>query len=188
MLGNRADLDHESETADGQVTPEEEFIHLLMASYRSMYAYARTMVPTSQDAEECVQEASLRLWQKFHEFNQEESFSRWARGFIRRVIKNFHRKKRPRYLAFDEDLIEKLTSTQGGAQELFELRREQLTSCLERLPLKDRTLIRDYYERGESVAMLSKVSGRSAAALHQALHRARLILFECIDRHLYRGD
>lgn len=188
MLSNRTDLDLQGEATDRQVTREEEFIHLLMASYRSMYAYARTMVPSSQDAEECVQEASLRLWQKFDEFNQEESFSRWARGFIRRVIKNFHRKKRPRYLAFDEDLIEKLAAMQGGAQELLDLRRERLVGCLEQLPLKDRMLIRAYYEHGESIAVLSKTSGRSAAATYQALHRIRLALFQCIDRHLRRGE
>jgi len=181
-------LDTHEDEAGHQVTKEEEFIHLLMVSYRSMYSYARTLVPSAADAEECVQEASLRLWQKFHEFDRDESFSRWARGFVRRVVKNFHRKKRPGYTTLDDDLIEKLAATQGGSQELLDLRREFLESCLKRLPQNDRKLIHSYYELGESIAALSRRLGRSQAAIYQAIHRTRVALFMCVDRSLKGGD
>lgn len=163
---------------------EEEFIRLLMGSYRSLYLYARTLVPDAADAEECVQEASLHLWRRFDEFKREESFSRWARGFVRKIVKNFHRKMRPSYLAFDDDLVDRLTSVQGASQELLELRRERLAGCVERLSVRDRKLIRAYYEYGESVGALSKRLGVSEAAIYQALRRTRLMLFECVQRAL----
>lgn len=188
MLSDPANSSIHRDEDHRQVTKEEEFIHLLMAAYRSMYLYARTLVPSADDAEECVQEASLQLWKKFDEFNRDGSFAHWARGFIRRVVKNFHRKARPRYLALDEDLIDKLASIQGGAQELLDLRRERLAVCLNKLSPQDRQLVKSYYEHGESVTGLAKLSGRTAAAIYQSLHRARLMLFRCVDRNLRKED
>jgi len=170
--------------ANREVSREEEFIHLLMASYRSMYSYARALVQNAEDAEECVQEASLHLWKRFDDFDREGSFSHWARGFIRRVVKNFHRKFRPHYLSLDDDLIDKLASTQGGAQELLDLRRERLAVCLKRLSYADRKLICSYYEHAESIAAMSTMLGRSPAAIYQALRRTRLLLFQCVDQQL----
>lgn len=167
-----------------QGVKEEEFIRLLMGSYRALYLYARTLVPDAVDAEECVQEASLHLWRRFDEFDRRENFSRWARGFVRKIVKNFHRKMRPSYLAFDDDLIDRLASVQGASQELLELRRERLAGCVERLSTRDRKLIRAYYEYGESVGALSRRLGVSEAAVYQALRRTRLMLFECVQRAL----
>lgn len=163
---------------------EEEFIRLLAQSYRSIDSYARTLVSNPADAEDCVQEVSLLLWRKFDEFDRGGNFARWARGFVRRVAKNHHRKKRPRYLALDDDLIDQLGALQGGIHEILELRRKQLADCLTKLPPADRKLISAYYKQGESIAELSQKVGRTAAAIYQALRRARLALHHCIDRHL----
>lgn len=135
-----------------------------------------------------MQDAILQLWRKFDEFDREGSFSRWARGFVRRIVKNHHRKLRPRYLALDDDLIDRLAAVQGGVHELLELRRQQLSECLDKLPPADRALIGGYYKHGESVTELSKQIGRTPAAIYQALRRARLVLFRCVDRHLGRDE
>ena len=166
---------------------QEEFIRLFALTYRSIYSYARTLVSNVADAEDCMQEASLQLWRRFDDFDRNKNFSRWARGFVRRVVKNHHRRFRPRHLALDEELIDRLSAVQGGAQELLELRRERLAHCLACLPVADRALISRYYELEESVTQLAERLDRSPAALYQALRRIRLALFRCADRHLHEG-
>jgi RNA polymerase sigma-70 factor (ECF subfamily) len=170
--------------SSGDEGNEEEFIRLLARSYRSIYSYAQTLVPNLADAEDCVQEVSLLMWRKFDEFGRDGNFSRWARGFVRRVAKNHNRKKRPHYLALDDDLIDKLGAMQGGIHEILELRRVQLAECLTKLPAADWRLINDYYQHGESVEELSRRTGRTPAALYQALRRARLALFRCVSQNL----
>jgi RNA polymerase sigma-70 factor (ECF subfamily) len=170
--------------SSGEEGNEEEFIRLLALSYRSIYAYAQTLVPNLADAEDCVQEVSLLMWRKFDEFGREGSFSRWARGFVRRVAKNHNRKKRPHYLALDDDLIDQLGAMQGGIHEILELRRAQLAECLTKLPAADWRLINDYYQHGESAEELSRRTGRTPAAIYQALRRARLALFRCVSQNL----
>lgn len=167
-------------------TREELFIQLLTQSYRSLYAYARTLVPNGTDAEDCVQEASLHLWRKFDEFEEEGSFARWAQGFLRHVVKNYHRKARPRYLALDDELIDKLAVVQRGSQELLDLRREAVDDCLARLPERDRSLLASYHEHGESVAKLSRTFHRKPATIYKALKRARIAVARCVDRHVRR--
>jgi hypothetical protein len=49
--------------------------------------------------EDCVQEVCLQLWRRFDDFDEGGSFSRWARGFVRKVVKNHHRKSRAQFLA-----------------------------------------------------------------------------------------
>ena len=173
---------------DLEMQKEEEFIRLLTPSYRAIYAYARTLLPSVADAEDCVQETSLLLWRKFDEFDRSGSFARWARGFVRRIVKNYHRKTRPHYLSLDDDLIDRLMRVQAGSQELLELRRERLLECLGRLSSADRKLIGFYYEHGESVAKIAEQIHRTPAAVYQSLRRTRLSLFRCVDRYLKKGD
>ncbi|HWL08095.1 MAG TPA: sigma-70 family RNA polymerase sigma factor [Planctomicrobium sp.] len=173
---------------DADTQKEEEFARLLTPSYRAIYAYTRTLLPNVADAEDCVQEVSLQLWRKFDEFDRTGSFSRWARGFIRKVVKNHYRRSRPHYLALDEALIDRLIKIQGAAQELLELRREWLLECLERLPAADRKLINLYYEQEESVPDTAATTNRTPAAIYQSLRRIRLALFHCVDRHLRREE
>jgi len=159
-----------------------------MPSYRSICAYVRTLLPNAADAEDCIQEVSLQLWRGFDKFDRTGNFSRWARGFIRKIVKNHHRRSRPGHLVLDEDLIDRLMQIQGGAQELLELRRERLRECLDRLSSTDRELIDLYYEQGESVMQTAEKMNRTPAAIYQSLRRMRLALFHCVDRHMKRED
>ncbi|WP_437222781.1 sigma-70 family RNA polymerase sigma factor [Planctomicrobium sp. SH661] len=163
---------------------EAEFVRLLTPSYRSIYAYARTLLPNPADAEDCVQEASLLLWRKFDDFDRDGSFSHWAKGFVRRLVKNHHRRTRENVQSLDDDLIDRLMLIPAGAQELLELRRERLLECLSRLPVSERKLIRYYYEQEESITETARKLQRSPAAVYQAIHRTRLALFRCVDRQL----
>lgn len=172
----------------GAMKREEEFTRLLIHARHSIYAYVRILVPDAGDAEDCLQEVSLQLWRKFDEFDRAKSFPRWARGFVRRVAKNYHRKLRPHYLALDDALIDRLAKVQGAAQELLELRRERLKKCLSQLSVSDRELIRGYYKNEESVVRLSELLGRTQAAIYKALRRSRLTLLECVDRQLGKGN
>lgn len=174
----------ETEHRDADARKEEEFVRLLTSSYRSICLYVQTLLPNTADAEECVQEVALQLWLTFHKFDRAYSFSNWARGYVRKVVKNYYRRSRPHYLSLDDALIDRLMLIQGGARELLELRREWLSECLQRLSPADRKLIELYYEQRESVAKTAEKTNRTPAAVYQSLRRTRLALFGCVDRHL----
>lgn len=180
---------HSSESDDGPdasqgAVGQEEFVRLLSLSYRSIYAYVRTLVPNASDAEDCVQEVCLQLWRRFDDYDREANFSRWARGFVRKVVKNYHRKARTRSYSLEDDLIDELAAIQQGSQELLELREEQLRKCLQRLSASDRKLLWGFYGQGISGEELAQLFGRTPGAIYQALRRARLALFRCINWNL----
>jgi RNA polymerase sigma-70 factor (ECF subfamily) len=69
--------------------------------------------------------------------------------------------------------------------DLLESRRDALRGCLDKLPDKDRQLVRQCYsDSRQSFRAIAQLLGRPENTVYKALNRIRRVLHQCIDRTL----
>ena len=59
------------------------FLRLYVEHEPALRGYVRSLVPTSQDAQDVMQEVAAALWKRFHTLSSPEDFRRWAFGVAR---------------------------------------------------------------------------------------------------------
>ena len=167
-----------------------EFLMLYTRNYRSVYALLLAFVGEPAAADDLMQQTSLLLWTKFDEFHAEaddsvDAFGRWARTIARNVARNYRRWQHGQHLLFDDDLLGKIAWTRAAADELLELRKGALQSCLQKLTPTEASLLQACYGGGSDPAQSAAESGRSRDAVYKALRRIRLRLFRCVNLRLH---
>ena len=185
------------ETADPR-----EFIRLLMENERRIYAYIRTMLGNSSDADDVLQETSIILWDKFSEFDpdcgkdqsddqtgdsNDGSFIAWSFKVAYFTAQNFRRKKGRSKLVFSDSLFEKIADKTAAMTPKLDQRHELLEGCMSKLSKPDQTLLKTRYELGATIETTAQQSGRSVQAVYKALQRIRAALFQCIKNGM-AGD
>ena len=133
---------------------------------------------------EVLQAVVVRLWEKSADWDPKTNFLPWAFTVARfTVLAHFRDQSRDR-LVFDEDVVLAMAEETEQASEQFEVRREALGSCLEKLDQDQRSLLHEFYIAGQSLRALARVMSRSKSAPKMAVLRLRSSLRTCIDRQL----
>ena len=83
-------------------------------------------------------------------------------------------------MRFNEAFLRRVANMAVETPDTVDLRREALARCLEKLPKKDRDMIRSRYQVGGSVKAAAEELGRSTHAIYKALVRVRRILYDCV--------
>ena len=166
-----------------------EFLGLYTRNYRSIYALLLAFVGNTAAADDLMQQTSMLLWTKFDQFNGEgdsphEEFGRWARTIARNVARNFRRFQLGRHVIFDDDLLAKIAWTRAAADELLELRRTALRTCLQALSPSDASLLKACYGGASTPAEKAAETGRTRDAVYKALRRIRIRLYRCVSLRL----
>ena len=166
-----------------------EFIRLLMENERRIFAYIRTLLGNSTDAEDVLQETSMTMWDKFSEFDQDVEAKELGKDFIAWSFKiayftsqNFRRKRGRSKIIFSDSTFEAIAKKTSQMTSNLDQRHQLLQRCLEKLPQPDRNLLRMRYELDASIDSAAKESGRTKAAVYKALSRMRTTLHDCINR------
>tara|TARA_Y100001960_G_C14725715_1_gene854762 strand:- start:1061 stop:1516 length:456 start_codon:yes stop_codon:yes gene_type:complete len=145
------------------------------------------MVPRSADAAEVVQVVSLKLWEKWENYDQERPFLPWAMRFAYLEILKWRQRLARERLVFSDELLQQLHSTHEELDSLMEVRREILGQCLERLNEEDQELIRlRYTGRHGAIKEEAERTGKKMHKLYYALERIRVALLNCIELNLKR--
>ena len=148
------------------LTPESQklLMSLMTRHQRQIFAYIYTLVPRRHDAEDLLQETSVVICEKFHEFRPGSDFVAWACQIawwrIRYSRQKFARSK------------------------VVFARHEALNSCLQKLPMRDREFVLTRYEPEGGVEEAARRTGRSIEAAYKALTRIRKLLFDCVSHQL----
>ena len=161
-----------------------EFIQCLTRDYNRIFGYIMTFVPVRQDAEDLMQETIFQIWNKFDDFDHKRDFFRWAVGFARVVIRQYHRDLKPDQYAFDEELLSDMAITRLAVEDVLDLRREAMNQCIDSLAADQKNLLYACYIEHESIPAAAKALGRTMNALYSATHRIRKKLLDCIERRL----
>ena len=154
----------------------------------SLLAYILAMHPNRSDALDILQETNVILWQKIGEFREGTNFKAWAfRIAYLQTLAHFKRIKRGNWLGFSSELVETLANEAEPLLADFEQRHQALRQCVEKLPDKDREIVRAHYESELPLAEVGAEVGRSVGALKQVLFRVRRTLRSCIELQLAEG-
>lgn len=163
---------------------DNQFVMDMIACQRRLYAYVLSVVFDKERARDIVQQTNLVLLEKKAEFQPGTNFGAWAcRVAFFEVLADRRRRTRDRHL-FDDEIVASLAKQAEEASAHADERVEALEQCLEQLSPENRTLIRDRYSPGGSVAEIAATANKSAAAISSILYRLRSTLVDCIQRKL----
>ena len=171
----------EARRATGDV---EGFVRLLLDNERRVFTYILTLVPNVADAEDVLQEASIVLWQKFHEYRPETDFAAWAsRSCIQHSTHLLAKQHRCR-VKFDDQLLATVATEVEALREELDAGRLILAECVDELPATDRDLLERRYQTGTTIKFLAAAVGRPVEGMYKAIRRIHDTLYDCVQRRL----
>jgi RNA polymerase sigma-70 factor, ECF subfamily len=171
----------------GKRTPQaEQFVTLLGAHERNLFAYVYALTTSWQDAEEVMQRVRIRIWQQFDQYDVEKPFEPWARAIAYYLVLAYRKEKSRRREFFPEAVLESVSNEFDKHLQNADDRRDALLRCLDKLDQRRRELVTTYYSATPrtSEAIAAKLS-MTPSALRQAMFRIRKILHECVARTIH---
>jgi RNA polymerase sigma-70 factor, ECF subfamily len=157
------------------------FISEFAKNQHTVHAYIRALVPNRSDTEDIMQNVSITLWNKWHTFEPETDFLRWACSVAFIEVLRYRRKSAKDRLWFNEPLLELLAADFHQNANQYSAQLDVLPTCIEKLNGDDRRLIEIRYRQGGSVRSLADESGKPLSTIYKMLLRIRLALRRCID-------
>ena len=168
------------------MTERKEFVELIMAENRTLYAFAYSICRNHADAEDIVQQASSVMWRKFDTYDPDRSFGAWARSILYRTAMNHLRKRGKRPVLCDPEILEQMVGAYEEADNCFGHERllDALKSCVEKLSVIHRRMVEMRYFHRKPSAQIGKALNRSVQAVNTGLLRVRRRLELCIRASL----
>tara|TARA_B100001250_G_scaffold413620_1_gene448361 strand:+ start:2426 stop:2950 length:525 start_codon:yes stop_codon:yes gene_type:complete len=164
-----------------------EFVRLWTQHHRDVERYVYSMIPRSADAAEVVQVVSVKLWEKWDNYDHERPFIPWAIRFAWLEVLKWRQRLAREKLVFSDELLQQLSSTHEELDPVMEMRRKILGQCLEKLKEEDRELVRLRYGRHGAIKEEAERTGKKMHVLYYALERIRVQLLNCIELNINRG-
>jgi RNA polymerase sigma-70 factor, ECF subfamily len=151
--------------------PEDRFDALYNAHYRAIYGYVyRRLSPRSDDVSDTVADVFAVAWRRLDEAPVGEHELLWLYGVAHHCVLRARRSdwRRMRLLArLTEEVRTRPFSAGTGSREA------EVRDAIERLPARDREVLRLVMWDGLSHSEAGRVLGCSANAIAQRLHTAR---------------
>jgi RNA polymerase sigma-70 factor, ECF subfamily len=164
--------------------PSEQFVRLLSDHQSRLYAYVLAILGDPNAVPDVFQDTNVTLWRKANEFVEGTDFGAWARRVAYfEVLAYRKRRGRERHI-FDDDLLREVADEASRQTDALDAELTKLHHCMGRLSQLDQALIQARYAKGESVAMLAKLRGKTPNAISLALYRIRNELANCIEESL----
>lgn len=160
----------------------EEFKRRCLPLHIRLYQTAFRLLGNAMDAEDMVQEAYLKLWEKRDELERVANLEAYCTSLIRNLCIDAFRQKRPEE---NGPLPEEwsLTDKENGETAL-EIRDEtdQLIKLIGRLPEGQRTVMTLHDVEGCSYEEIEETTGYTAINIRVMLSRARKKIREQFER------
>ncbi len=171
---------------DAKPLDPDQFVVLFARHERRVRSFIASLVACRSDlVDDILQATSLVAWQKLDTFSYtgntpDEELVRWMCTVARFEVMNASRKKRSPRFDLDESTVDAIAQCQLEQAGDLEDRFEALKGCLERLPARQRELLRLRYWQGLSIDEVARLRGRQVNAVYTALSRIR----RCIEHSL----
>ncbi len=163
-----------------------DFVALLLASQRGIYAALVTLLPFETDLDDLFQQVCLALWQKRADYDRTRPFLPWAYSFARNVaFKHMEMRSRNKgVLTLRPESLERIIVAREAADPVLQARRSALDTCVDQLAPEHRELLRRRFSGMEKLKDIAVDLGVSAASLTMRLQRIRLALLRCAEAAL----
>jgi len=183
MDDNLSQLDDEFLIGLIQEGKHEAFAQIVNRHSKRFYNIAYRTIFSKDDAEDMVQEAFLKLWEKRLSWNQgkEAKFTTWFYKVVVNLCIDYNRRKKPQPLTEDIQLADK----QQGQEVLLQERQRQnmLDRSLQELPERQQLALNLCFYEGLSNKEAAEIIGVNLKALQSLIIRAKTTLKEKVKQY-----
>lgn len=165
-----------------------DFVRLLAACERRLDNYVLALVPNWSDAEEIVQQAKLRLWERFEQYDRSKDFGAWACTIAYYEVLTFRTHANRSRLLLSQAALDRVSQEAVKAAPEADLRIHLLRSCIEKLTQWQKELLLRCCVAGESVKAVAVELDRKVDSTRKAILRIRQGLYRCVEDARNRGD
>ncbi|MEZ5303933.1 MAG: sigma-70 family RNA polymerase sigma factor [Verrucomicrobiales bacterium] len=162
----------------------EEIVQNLLAMQPRLRGYIRTLVPSTADGEDVLQETNMVIWRKAEDFEPGTNFSAWACKIAYFQVLAFRQRMARSKLTFDGELLEQIAEEAEEVADEFSPRREALRACLNALTDSQQRMLQLRYAHGGGIERIAEEFDRPLGSVRQALYRIRGRLAECIEKRI----
>ena len=163
----------------------EAFVRLLLEHEPQVRSFLRRLLPTWNDVDEVLQEASLVAWRKFADFEEGTAFGGWFLTIARFEALKHRRRVARTPLVFADD-VWNLLSDEAVEDSADHAYGRHLDGCLSKLRPEQRKLVLQVYSPGVVMRELASQSGKSEQAFYKAIQRTRSVLLDCVTKSIAR--
>jgi len=164
--------------------PTTDFVRCWTQHQNEVARYLHSMVPRAADAAEILQDVSVRLWEKWDQYDQSRPFAPWAIRFAYLEVLKWRQKHAREKLVFSESLLEQIHTRHEEEAPVMEARRKALEGCLEKLNEQQRKWVALRYGAYGSIKASAEKTGVSMHKLYYALEKIRAQLLDCVEQAL----
>lgn len=158
----------------------ELFVRLLLEHEPRVRSFLRGLLPSWNDVDEVLQEASLIAWRKFGTFEEGTAFGGWLLTIARFEALKHRRRIARTPLVFADDVWDLLLE-EAIHDEAPQTYRRYLDDCLAKLAPEQRDVLLKVHSPGVVMREVALQSGRSEQAFYKAIQRLRAVLLECVS-------
>ncbi len=164
---------------------EADFMRLLLQHENALRAFARSLLPGWDAVDDVIQDASVIMWQKLEQLDDEEGFLPWGKVIVRFHCYRYLEQKKRKGAVFSNELVAILADEAEGIDEAeHSQRRQALEMCLGKLSSPERELVLAPYLHHGRITELAERGGTTANALYKKLGRLRDRLRHCVKERL----
>ncbi|WP_437222234.1 sigma-70 family RNA polymerase sigma factor [Planctomicrobium sp. SH661] len=157
-----------------------------MRSQRNICAFIGSLVQNFTEAEECLQETAVQVFEHPERFDSSKVFLPYAIGVARNVVLQHQRRMGRSLVVFDQEAIDRLAAVFCNLPERDATIQEALRSCYDKLPDRSKRLCQMRYEEGLLPQDIAPLVGTTGGSVRILLGRIRQQLKGCIERRLNR--
>ncbi len=151
-----------------------------------VFTIANRMLKNREDAEEVAQDAFMKAYRSLRKFRKESKFSTWLYRIVYNLcVSQLRKNKKQIHSLDDEEKNIDIEDTHNKMEQIEEKERTRyINQAIENLNPEEKTIITLYYQDELSVAEISDVTQLTQSNVKVRLHRARLKLYDELNRIL----
>ena len=163
----------------------EKGFRLLMMSYKEpLYWHIRRLVVSHDDAQDTAQEAFLRIFRNFRQYNEENSFRAWIfRIATNEALRLLGRQKNATKLSLDDVTADMLIAKADAYHDSSDAIAARLQKAILHLPAKQQLAFNLRYYDELSYEEIAEVAGASAASVKMNYHLAKEKIIEYMKKN-----
>ena len=156
-------------------------------SQHAIGAFVRAAVPSTQDAEDIVQQVAENAAFHFDKYDPDRPFVAWAIGIARNLVADHYRRQGKDRHRFDSQILDTLAIAGSQMADDRRERNQALEACLGGLQGHSRQFIDLRYTHDLKPQQIAERIGSTSGSVRVTLNRIRTALRRCIQERIDRG-
>jgi RNA polymerase sigma-70 factor (ECF subfamily) len=137
-----------------------------------------------EDAEDILQRAVLKMWEKYDSFSQGSSFIAWAWTIAKHTMLNFIRARKRSVVNYGEKLPEYFDELFAPEKQINDPRIVHMEDLLNKLSTRERKLLHAVYVEGKKIKDYAKENKLSSRTCFNTISLVRRKLKEQINERI----